>query len=407
MTRSLWVTSVWSLVVLAKAYPNLQRVTFDAEVAKTTHAKCLDGEAAGYFVREMNPDRWVIFLQGGGLCVSAVDCLARRLTNLGSFKFWNPEYPELLPFSPWDNGLFSDFSQVWVPYCSGDMFLGTDRDMRWDGFQMSGHSIVEAVLGHLVNTTSFAHAQEIMLAGTSAGGIAAIHHTDWLPRKLQELGASKQSRRFMTLASAGVFFPKGYPVLFEEFSLGSRTPVENFAAKYVHMFDGGFMQEACVDDAQRNGSATGRCFDISVALPYVKGEVFIIENLFDSLQIREIGLCPDCQNTSSPTSLSGEFIRFFGGRMKQTLTEMASLRPSIGIHATSAFDHDHNLMMGLAGYAELGVQGTSLKNSFNSWYGGSQVHLIAHTCNGNGPCPSVNSLELEEPEVGKAAAIVV
>jgi len=51
------------------------------DLSKSLHSQCLDGSGYGYYVRRaLSPsaqDKWVLYLQGGGLCVTQVDCEAR------------------------------------------------------------------------------------------------------------------------------------------------------------------------------------------------------------------------------------------------------------------------------------------------------------------------------------------
>ena len=62
-------------------------------LAQELGAQCLDHSPAGYYVREQDPDRWVIFLQGGFLCAEPIDCIVRAQTALGSSKYWDAAAP--------------------------------------------------------------------------------------------------------------------------------------------------------------------------------------------------------------------------------------------------------------------------------------------------------------------------
>ncbi|XRB06344.1 pectin acetylesterase [Pycnococcus provasolii] len=65
----------------------VQRIT----LPETSSALCLDGNPAGFFLEKAageskDRDKFVVFLQGGGLCRSQADCVARSRTALGSFR---------------------------------------------------------------------------------------------------------------------------------------------------------------------------------------------------------------------------------------------------------------------------------------------------------------------------------
>ena len=85
---------------------------------------------------------------------------------------------------------FSTWNAVYLPYCSGDTHMGlqTRPGILSDGLQFSGHLIVEAMVDHLVNTTNFANATDVLLSGGSAGGIGTFHNADWMMDKVQSFG---------------------------------------------------------------------------------------------------------------------------------------------------------------------------------------------------------------------------
>lgn len=368
-----------------------RRVRFSAEFADLTQAKCMDQKPAGYFLREGDPLRWVVWLQGGGLCVSPLDCPARlhgEHPNFGSFDPWDASYDRLDPFDEQSASVFAGYTQVWVPYCSSDTWLGTDRGPRAlnGGYQMSGHLIIAAVVDHLLNATAFGHAREVALAGDSAGGIGAIQHSDVLEARLRSV-TSAQAMRFSTFAVGGMFFPRGWPVLFEEFAIGVTKPVEDSLSKYVHMFEDGFVHEGCAQAARENGTSAGRCFDISEVLPYVKGRLFFVQNRFDELQIQLLGLCPPsvCFAGAEGSSLGGRFVRLAGQRMNDTLSSLASRRPGVGIFSPGALDHITLLKSYVGGKGDLRISGLTVAGAFGKWLDGGRVHLF-EDCGSLGPC---------------------
>ena len=146
-------------------------------------ALCNDFTRAGYFLRRQNtPDRWIIFLESGGLCYSnetcnrrffvtevserfnhptdsfepygnfdpeeawnetvvsgreaAVDVVSPYMTSMRCFENKTDYFPEgfsvqgtdILNASCEGNPLFCDFNHVVVPYCSSDVWLGTEVD---------------------------------------------------------------------------------------------------------------------------------------------------------------------------------------------------------------------------------------------------------------------------------------
>ena len=51
--------------------------------------KCMDGTQAGFYIRDgSDPTLFVIYLKGGGACMSKDECDGRVNTTLGSSKDW-------------------------------------------------------------------------------------------------------------------------------------------------------------------------------------------------------------------------------------------------------------------------------------------------------------------------------
>eukprot|EP00747_Dinoflagellata_sp_TGD_P208494 gnl/TRDRNA2_/TRDRNA2_81977_c0_seq1.p1 gnl/TRDRNA2_/TRDRNA2_81977_c0~~gnl/TRDRNA2_/TRDRNA2_81977_c0_seq1.p1 ORF type:complete len:422 (-),score=60.78 gnl/TRDRNA2_/TRDRNA2_81977_c0_seq1:118-1383(-) len=389
--QALW-TVIAVFLVAAAGDIGVPLTLLSEKIAIEESASCLDGSPAGYYLRQQDPDRWLVYLEGGGLCIETVDCMYRAKSHLGSSKYWAKTIHADGPFTTSSASPFANWSQVFVPYCSGDMWLGTDRHGKSliGGYQMSGHLIVNGILNSLLNTTSLKQASEVVLSGSSAGGVAVIQHVDWLAEKLRRARSDDTSPRLVGVPLAGIFFPTGYPVLFEEFSLGVTKPFEGIAASYCHALEGGFLQEDCVaGERNKAGGKISRCFDVMKVMPYVRTPLFIIENQFDMLQIQYLGLCLKqvCNFEAEPTSMAGRFIRFFGKLMNQTLLGLVNQRPEMGIFSPSFFRHDENLK-GFFNGVPFSIQGISLAEAFHRWYAlGERVSLIAGSCMNHGPCP--------------------
>eukprot|EP00913_Durusdinium_trenchii_P009349 g8786.t1 len=217
---------------------------------------------------EQDPSKWIIMIDGGGLCIDALDCRKRAETDHGSSSQWPATWdPEAVPFSGGEAS-FANYSQVFVPYCSGDLWLGRDRERRLviGELQMrrlgrSGHLILDAVVEHLVNTTTLRTASSVVFAGSSAGGIGVFHHADWITTKLQAAGATLGADGVVVLPMAGLFFPMEWPVLWEEFRWGLEVPVDGFMASWCHLLEESFLHEGCVSAATAAGKPKRECQD--------------------------------------------------------------------------------------------------------------------------------------------------
>lgn len=342
-----------------------RKVLLPEPIVEEFSAKCLDSSPAGYFIREQDPKKWILMIDGGGLCIDALDCRRRAETAHGSSTHWPSSWdPQAVPFTSGRSAFFADFSQVFVPYCSGDLWLGQDRAKRLiiGELQMSGHLILNAVVEHLMNTTKLRRSSLVVFAGASAGGIGVFHHADW-------------------------FFPERWPVLWEEFRMGVEVPVDGFMASWCHLLEGSFLHEGCVANATAAKRPVRECQDVSKILPLLKAEVFIFQNQFDQYQVNHLGFCPAdlCNASTATSSRAGRYLQLLGRRTRETLQATIATQPRLGVLAPSWFDHTNQLEKEIAGAGQ-GVSGWSFAELFGAWLDGRQIHLLADACAG-GPCP--------------------
>jgi hypothetical protein len=205
----------------------LLRRTIDTAVYP--EARCNDGSAAVMYIRPANAayggnpivntsNRWVIFLDGGGGCHDADQCLldrwcggggqifdrAGKMSSLGApaairgFGIF-----ELAPPAPFVNQ-FANYNHVLVHYCSSDNWIGSSKltglntstgttfDIRFQG-EAIVNAVVSTLLGgpvgadpavaanfYATTVPNLQAASEIILAGESAGGGGLRHHLDRL-----------------------------------------------------------------------------------------------------------------------------------------------------------------------------------------------------------------------------------
>ncbi|HLK36462.1 MAG TPA: pectin acetylesterase-family hydrolase [Polyangiaceae bacterium] len=156
-------------------------------------AVCRDGSPAGFYVRYTSSTKLMIYLEGGGACDSQHFCdhnpanidqifpggangqgqtiggslilttgLQQPYTT-GIFDFTNSSNP------------FNGWNQVYVPYCTGDVFFGTVANAMVPGMAMPqqfvGYRNMQKFIGRIVPT--FPGLDQVVLAGASAGGFGA------------------------------------------------------------------------------------------------------------------------------------------------------------------------------------------------------------------------------------------
>jgi len=179
-------------------------------------AVCLDGSDAGFYFAPAsdpkNANDWQIYFQGGGWCYDKMDCWGRSNTGLGSSKEWKSTsaMDGIMSDNCDSNPDFCNFNRVHLVYCDGNSFSG-DRDepvvvTGLDGKQKKlyfrGKRILDAVLSKLL-TMGLDKAENVLLTGCSAGGLATFLHTDYVHNFLKSAGVPV--KKFKSAPISGFF----------------------------------------------------------------------------------------------------------------------------------------------------------------------------------------------------------
>ena len=137
---------------------------------------CADGSEFNFWVREADPAKVVLFLEGGGACFDPTTCAFTeedddlRLEHLAGRRAVTDGWH--LTFDRAENP-FADYSFVYVPYCTGDVHLGNvTREYSPDlTVEHVGMVNGDAALGYLAE--NFADAEQVVVVGESHGSIAS------------------------------------------------------------------------------------------------------------------------------------------------------------------------------------------------------------------------------------------
>ncbi len=149
-------------------------------------ARCGDGSETGFAINLVpGADTAMIFLQGGGNCWDTVTCLGLQTATHFSdvvqqdVVLQEVADPSLAPL--FDRGLntnpFRAMTQIYVPYCTGDLHAGT-RVTSYGVFGMEraayhvGALNMDAYLEHWV--AMLPNVRRVVLTGVSAGGYGAL-----------------------------------------------------------------------------------------------------------------------------------------------------------------------------------------------------------------------------------------
>lgn len=162
-------------------------------------AVCRDGTPAGYYIRRGTKKNLMIFLNGGGVCYDDFFCsinpknintslpgetLISAVANIGTGALAPQRQvpPDAGIFQKDPRNPVADWSMVFVPYCTGDVYGGTKENAVVPGTtlppqQFVGYKNVGRFLDHF-GPEFKGSAEQVLLTGSSAGGFGSLLNFD-------------------------------------------------------------------------------------------------------------------------------------------------------------------------------------------------------------------------------------
>jgi hypothetical protein len=131
---------------------------------------CADGSEFVLWERPADPNKVVLYFEGGGACFTEESCDFENGTYTSSIDITEP---------PNDSGLFdatnpenplADHSIVYVPYCTGDVFLG-DEETTYGDLVVRHNGFVNASAGLDLLLANYSDAEQVVVTGASAGSV--------------------------------------------------------------------------------------------------------------------------------------------------------------------------------------------------------------------------------------------
>lgn len=174
---------------------------------------CLDGSPFYIYFRPAsdpeNADKFAMYLEGGGLCVEREDCHQRAKSALGSSTYWDSGNlsKENNILSTDASNPFHSWNHVFMRYCSGDTWTGTQTletgPGRYDLY-FNGHEQVKHALSYLEDNHDLgvSSSSQFILSGESAGGIGTNTNCDYVAERYPGMDVRCSPQ-------AGLFFPAG------------------------------------------------------------------------------------------------------------------------------------------------------------------------------------------------------
>jgi Pectinacetylesterase len=134
--------------------------------------RCSDGSEFSFWLRKANPRKVVFYLQGGGACFSAKTCAPDSDLYQTSVDESPAGKGGMLDLAD-ERNPFADYSVVFVPYCTGDTHIGDATTKYAPGLIVHHKGYVNATAALDRLAAAFPRANEVVVAGESAGSVAA------------------------------------------------------------------------------------------------------------------------------------------------------------------------------------------------------------------------------------------
>ncbi|GLT70295.1 hypothetical protein SLA2020_423850 [Shorea laevis] len=303
-------------------------------------AVCLDGTLPGYHWHRgygSGANSWLIQLEGGGWCNNIRTCVYRKKTRRGSSTYMEKEiaFSGILSNKAEANPDFFNWNRVKLRYCDGASFTGDGEDKAAQ-LQFRGQRIWLAAMEDLLSK-GMRFANQALLSGCSAGGLASILHCD------EFRGLLPRTTKVKCLSDAGMFL--------DAFDVSGGRTLRNMFGGVVacSMYYG-------LAKAVRNNLphiCTNRldptsCFFPQNLIGDIKTPLFILNTAYDSWQVQSSlappsadpsGYWHNCRlNHEKCTPAQIQFLQGFRNEMLKAIRHF-SMSKQNGMFINSCFAH--------------------------------------------------------------------
>ncbi|XP_026418071.1 pectin acetylesterase 6-like [Papaver somniferum] len=293
-------------------------------------AVCLDGTLPGYHLDRgfgSGANSWLIQLEGGGWCNTIKNCVYRKTTRRGSSKFMEKKiaFTGILSNKSEQNPDFFNWNRVKLRYCDGASFTG-DSQNEANQLYFRGQRIWLAGMEELMSK-GMSNANQALLSGCSAGGLASILHCD----EFRELFPS--TVKIKCLSDAG-FFLDAIDVS------GGRTLRD--------MYEGVVSLQGVEKNLPQKCADPTSCFFPQNLINNISTPLFLLNAAYDAWQVR-VSLAPSSvdpkglwkQCKLNIANCSESQIQFLQGFRHQMLTavDQFSRKKKNGVFINSCYAH--------------------------------------------------------------------
>eukprot|EP01064_Diplonema_japonicum_P019007 TRINITY_DN2770_c0_g1_i1.p1 TRINITY_DN2770_c0_g1~~TRINITY_DN2770_c0_g1_i1.p1 ORF type:complete len:447 (+),score=75.28 TRINITY_DN2770_c0_g1_i1:68-1408(+) len=356
-------------------------------------AVCLDGGPGGFYYsvagNANNANDWQVWLQGGGWCYDDMDCWGRSSTRLGSHKSWaSTEVGKgIMSGNCTDNPEFCNFNRVYIAYCDGTSYSGNiEGPVTVPGkptpIYYRGRRLLDAVFDTLTEQFGLASAKRFLFMGSSAGGLGAFMHTDYVHERVLAI-TNGELEVFKSIPISGFFLD--HVNVANEHVYGQEIRYQLARTNSTPSTNG-----ACVAAMEGAGGNVSDCFFAPNIYNYIQAPTFILNSAYDSWQTQCIftpklvpgwpkqtattnGLCnqfpyiakcqenpENCNQTQIVTMMS-----YMSDFLTTIKSKSALSRPGNGAFLYSCHTHDTAIT---PDFTRFSVNGTTMQQATSKWW---------------------------------------
>eukprot|EP00933_Yihiella_yeosuensis_P016136 TRINITY_DN13899_c0_g1_i3.p1 TRINITY_DN13899_c0_g1~~TRINITY_DN13899_c0_g1_i3.p1 ORF type:complete len:410 (-),score=63.56 TRINITY_DN13899_c0_g1_i3:213-1442(-) len=331
------------------------------DLKRYPNAQCLDGSPGAFYfwkasARESS-QKWKVHHQGGGWCSPSVpsnqtlqvdNCYTRSFTNFGSSLKYADDVvvgngEESQSRDAVMNPLMHDWNFVYLLYCDGGSWAGRRQEVdtiNGKEIHYKGGYILEAIMDTLRKEHGLNEATDLVVGGSSAGGLATYLHVDrW--------AAAVPSAFTTGLPDCGFFL-----------DWSASTPknvVGTYASnlRYVfHKFNSSAgVHQSCVSARAMAGGDLADCYFAEHTSPYIQSPIFALQSVTDSWQLADI----------LGNSVDAAVVNGFSKQLRLRILDTFLAYPGRSGFFDSCLHH-------CARWATLELNKTHPKDFFSDWY---------------------------------------
>ncbi|GLU16636.1 hypothetical protein SLE2022_330580 [Rubroshorea leprosula] len=296
-------------------------------------AVCLDGTPPGYHLDRgsgSGVNSWIIHLEGGGWCNNVQTCVSRKTTRHGSSNFMEKQlaFTGILSNKAKENPDFFNWNRVKLRYCDGASFAGEGQDEA-NQLNFRGQRIWSVIMEELM-AEGMKDAEQALLSGCSAGGLASILHCD-------EFGdLFPKTTKVKCLSDAGLFL--------DAIDVGGGRTLRNMYKGVVSLQG----VEKNLPNTCTSQMDPTSCFFPQNLVGKIKTPVFLLNSAYDLWQIHESlaspnadphGYWKECRQHHAQCNASQiQFLQDFRVQMLNAINVFSKSQKN-GLFINSCFAH--------------------------------------------------------------------